>query len=132
MAPKYVLLDEGILHVVLLCMLYPVILTGPINCSVAHKVVQLNYMKILKSDVDVFQLSAALYSCDVIPKTFHKEIIDRHIALSANERLNQLVSIVHDAMKDNGEIFKKLLLSLAECEEQTLSNVLYQHYCTLV
>ena len=107
-------------------------IAGPINCSVAYKVLQLHLMKILNSNVDVFQLSGALFSCDVITKHFYKEIIDRHIASSASERLHRLVSNIHDAVKDNGEVFKRLLLSLAECGKQDLSDKLYQHYCSMV
>ena len=107
-------------------------LTGPINCSVAREVLKKNGTKIVMSGVNAKLLAIALNSYDALSQPLYRRAIDPYTGASTDDRLIELLGYVTDAVKVNGEVFKQLLLSLAECGEQDLSDLLCQHYCKLI
>ena len=115
-----------ICNVMLYCML------GDVNCFVAHKVLQKNGPKIVKSGVSVFVFAQHLYSEDIIAESLYRRTIDTHTGAPTDERLIQLLSDVNNAVRATDGAFKKVLLSLAECGQQQLSTELYQQYCSMI
>ena len=98
----------------------------------AHEVLKKNGTKIVMSGVNVKLLAVTLNSYDAITQPLYRRAIDPFTGASADDRLIELLRYITDAVKVSGNVFKQLLLSLAECGEQDLSDRLYEDYCSMV
>ena len=81
------------------------ILIGTFNSDVAYRVITESITLIKHHQPHFKFLANKMLEQRIISETQHKETIDLHNGLTANERLQQLINYIKMAIKVEGEVF---------------------------